>query len=198
MNDTLIVGALLLVLLGAVAFYLYSRILFTERKMGLIESILLDIKMNMEMEDEQRHMVAAHVPAKPTIGAEIEAETQAEALETDEVDTEMYTAVLESVQEETAAMTTGEPVPTVESVPPPAYEESTRDELAAMAEKRGLRVTKRTGKSAIIALLQEADKRPSGQSVSSESDGPTGGSLQGMGGASDGAPLESVTLEELP
>lgn len=183
MNETLIVGALLLVLLGAVSFYLYSRIIYNERKMGLIESILLDIKMNMEMEEERhghQHMPPAPTPeSKPMM---------VEAVEAEEMEEELYKDVLESAQPAAEAV---EAPATLEPVK--SYEEYTRDEVAAIAEKRGLRVTKRSTKSAIIALLQESDKSQPGQ-VADEPVG-SGNNLQG---SSDGAPLESVTLEELP
>ena len=192
MNDVLIVGALLLVLIGATTFYLYSRILFTERKMGLIESILLDIKMNMEMVDERR--VVEGAGPGPAIAT---ATAQAPAAEADEA--AFYRDVIETTAETVVAEATTTEAPTFEEVvatPMPAgpdYDSMSRDELGSVAEKRGLRVTKRMSRSAVIALLREADKNTSGPSESG-GNGIPGASLDEP---ADGAPLSSGEAEEV-
>jgi hypothetical protein len=52
MSETLIIGVLFVLLLAAVTFYFHSRMLYSERKIGLLENVLLDIKINMEMASE--------------------------------------------------------------------------------------------------------------------------------------------------
>lgn len=47
-TDATVVGVTLLMLLGAVAYYLYHRIDMLERKLGLMENILLDLKVATE------------------------------------------------------------------------------------------------------------------------------------------------------
>jgi len=47
-NDAVVIGTVLGLVFGAVVYYLYTRILQTERKMGLMENILLDLKVTTE------------------------------------------------------------------------------------------------------------------------------------------------------
>ena len=47
-SDTLTVGIILLLLFGAICFYLYSRIIQGEKKISLLENILLDLKVATE------------------------------------------------------------------------------------------------------------------------------------------------------
>jgi len=47
-TDATVVGITLLMLLGAVGYYLYHRIDMLERKIGLMENILLDLKVATE------------------------------------------------------------------------------------------------------------------------------------------------------
>ena len=48
MNDSLMVGIVLTLVFGAVIFYLYNRLSMTERKMGLFEGVLTDLKIMMD------------------------------------------------------------------------------------------------------------------------------------------------------
>ncbi len=204
MNEALIVGALLLVFVGAVSFYLYSRIIFNERKLGLIESLLLDIKMSMDMEEEQKH--AMHAATLVPVGAAVEIPKPVEITEVEE-----YQNVLEEVAN-ASAVSAAEPVTAAAAQPgvgpldpngnpiPAAmaaiknYDDHSREDLAYLAEKRGLRVTKRMAKGTIIALLQEADKTSpqQGDDVAGSAT-----SLPAVEGSSGGAPLDAVALEEM-
>jgi hypothetical protein len=47
-SETLTIGVILLFLFGAISFYLYSRITQIEKKMSLLENILLDLKVATE------------------------------------------------------------------------------------------------------------------------------------------------------
>lgn len=201
MNEALIVGALLLVFVGAVSFYLYSRIIFNERKLGLIESLLLDIKMSMDMEEEQKH--AMHAATLVPAGAAVEIPKPVEITEVEE-----YQNVLEEVANASAEapITAAAAQPGVGPLDPngnpiPAamaaiknYDDHSREDLAYLAEKRGLRVTKRMAKGTIIALLQEADKTSpqQGDDVAGSAT-----SLPAVEGSSGGAPLDAVALEEM-
>ena len=48
MNDALMIGIVLTLVFGAVIFYLYNRLSMTERKLGLFEGILTDLKVLMD------------------------------------------------------------------------------------------------------------------------------------------------------
>jgi len=199
MNDVLIVTALFLVLLGALSFYFYSRLLFSERKMGLIESILLDIKMNMEMEEERHakaHMHHVPAPEKPVVSPpSMSGQVEAEELEAEYYNSVIETAVTEPVvvsdvvvsdvldKVDTAALSGA-----ALSTPLVNYEADSREDLIALAEKRGLRVTKRMAKPTIIAVLREADKSSPVQADGSSIPG-AAGVIPSMEGSSGGAPL---------
>lgn len=189
MNEVFVVGALLLILMGAATFFLYSRILYAERKIGLIESILLDIKMSMEMEEEAQ-------PVVPPKGGPVFAPVVDETAPTEAASTEADIAYYSSVIESAATPAEAAEAPATESAPqepvPSAqlnYDAYTRDELAAIAEKRGLRVTKRMSKGAIADLLRGSEQTSSAA--------PVAGDEQPIGGATGGAPLDNGPLEEV-
>jgi hypothetical protein len=48
MNDAVMVGVILTLVFGAIIFYLYNRLSMTERKMGLFEGVLTDLKMMLD------------------------------------------------------------------------------------------------------------------------------------------------------
>lgn len=190
MNEAFVVGALLLVLMGAAAFFLYSRLVYAERKIGLIESILLDIKMSMEMEEEHTHALP---PKEAPVFAPVVDETGAAASSapSTEEDIAYYSSVIESATSEAPQVVSEAPEPEPTPVPASAlnYDAYTRDELASIAEKRGLRVTKRMSKGAIADLLRGSEQTSSAAPVS--------GDEQPLGGLGDGAPLDSGRLEEV-
>jgi hypothetical protein len=115
-GDAFTVGIVLLLLIGAVAFYLYTRLTQVEKRMGLLENILLDLKVatensfmgfpgmgmgkehdsgaarnNDHMDEEEAELLSEYVPKLPTshLGGAIEADE----LETD--DTDIYERALE-------------------------------------------------------------------------------------------------------
>ncbi len=193
MNAVLIVTALFLVLLGTLSFYFYSRMLFSERKMGLIESILLDIKMNMEMEEERHahahtHANAVPPPEKPVVSPNAMGQVEAEELETEYYNSVIETAVTEPIVSEVGL------VSAVAATPVINYEMDSREDLIALAEKRGLRVTKRMAKPTIIAVLREADKSNPVQADGSSIPG-AAEAITSMEGSSGGAPLVSEAAE---
>ena len=149
MGEVVFVAAILLLLIGAMGFYFYSRMLYNEKKMNLLETILLDIKMMMEMEDQAPPLLP---PKKEHVI--IGAPEMVQAAEVEELKTEdsgYYAGVIESAAKE-------EPVATAETVD---YEALSRDELAALAEKRSLRVTKRMNRQTLLTVLRESDKNTS-------------------------------------
>ncbi len=123
-GDVFTVGIVLLLLIGAVAFYLYTRIAQVEKHMNLLESILLDLKVATENsflgfpmpmmgagksggasgsnspkshhEDDEDELLSEYVPKMPTahMASSEEEELSADDLEND---TDMYEKILESV-----------------------------------------------------------------------------------------------------
>ena len=48
MNDALMIGIVLTLVFGSIIFYLYNRLSMTEKKLGLFEGILTDLKVMMD------------------------------------------------------------------------------------------------------------------------------------------------------
>ena len=199
MSEVLFVASVLLLLIGAMAFYFYSRIAYTERKIQLLETIMLDIKMMVEMEDSERRIVlqAPHriikkttgsepvVPVEPVAAATTEALlSEPESLETADSEelknAEFYNSVIENAAaapELEVANATGLST---------EYESMSRDEIASLAEKRGLRVTKRMNRQTITSMLRDSDKNSS----TPDELGKDGTAVLGSSIENKGAPLD--------
>ena len=101
-----------------------------------------------------------------------------EELKTEEDVSGYYAGVIESV-----AAAEGAPVEQAQAQADPVdYESMNRDDLAALAEKRSLRVTKRMNRQTLLTLLRESDKNTS---VPSEQ-------VDGGSSAAAGAPLDGA------
>jgi len=169
MIDVLFLSVILLILVGAMGFYFYSRLSYTDKRINLLESILLDIKMTMEMETDN------HVKIQPPL-KEPEPFEPEDSEELKDDSAAMYTSVIES-----AASAPSDRV--VISVPD--YESMSREELTALAERRSLRVTKSMKKVSIVNLLRETDRvEATGAEATLSTEGSSGG-----------AALVSETLE---
>jgi hypothetical protein len=173
MAEVLFVAAILLLLIGAMGFYFYSRMTYTEKKINLLETILLDIKMMMEME-EPNHLRMQHVPPAPKNIVLSEPEgvqpSEVEELreEVREDNSGYYASVIDSLAKDAPVNLSTMAVPSTMSVTGLTgvtnaldYESLNRDDLATLAEKRSLRVTKRMNRQTLLALLRESDKNNS-------------------------------------
>lgn len=199
MSEVLFMALVLLLLIGAMGFYFYTRILYTEKKLSLLETILLDIKMMIEMEDLNPHQnsplkydgAAKNVSVQE--GVQVLEPENLEKGDAEELkdETEYYNSVIETVAAESALPDTNKAVDNV--VPSDDYDSQTRDQLALIAEKKGLKVTKRTQRQTIVNLLRESDKNTSG-TVELGKDGATG-PFTSMDDR--GAPLDMGNVEEV-
>jgi len=207
MSETLIVGVLFVLLLAAVTFYFHSRMLYSERKIGLLENVLLDIKINMEMMSEHGndHLPGA-VPSSNKVVASNEKDEMAfynSILE--EVKTDASRPVLpdgptglEGPQEhlDVATATADAPAPS----PQVNYDDMSREELVVLVVLHGTGATERMSKQNIATLLRESDKNTYGASQSgNEVNGPAGASngIPSVEGSSLGAPLDMDQVEEV-
>lgn len=157
LSESATIGILLLLIFGAVSFYLYSRINYTEKRMGLMENMLLDIKMGLEsMNKEEPEFVPEPVGApRPMESGE------AEALPEEE---NYYQSVLQQAGEaEQVTQVEEQPVEATQEQEEKAvvsvnYESMTKDDLIALADKRGAKVGKRPGRKDLIAALKKLDE----------------------------------------
>jgi hypothetical protein len=179
LSESLTVGVLLTLVFGAIFFYLYTRMSYTEKRLSLIESILLDIKMNTEnmMKEEPEYA------PEPITGPE--------PLETKEVeqlpDESYYKGVIEAAGVESEEMPEEEQqeVKQVEiiggtraAVPSTVvvnkvsvnYESLTKSELHALLEKKGLKYKKTQGRNDLINLLRKSEQPSEVQGSSSSNE----------------------------
>ena len=166
MQENLVIAVFLVVLFGAVAFYLYSRLTYSEKRVSLMESMLMDIKMAIESSEHSHDHALPLVPPLPPTALF----TTPAPLETDDAENlpeeAYYNSVLATTdeaeapieeQEQQQEQAQAEPVEpkTVKVVP--NYDSMKKDELQKLAEQRGLRVRKTSGKGEIITLLRKND-----------------------------------------
>ena len=206
-QETLVVAVFLAVLFGAVSFYLYSRLSYSEKRVGLMESMLMDIKMAIESSEQAHEHSLPLVPPLPPTALF----TPPAPLENDDVqelpEEAFYSSVLAAATEvevEAGAEEEEEETQLVkqleaqESVVPkvvkvvPNYDAMKKDELQKLAEQRGLRVRKTSGKGEIITLLRKNDTNnttPSSSGTENASE-PVESMLASSADASTGFPLD--------
>jgi hypothetical protein len=208
MSESIAIAIFLILLFGAGAVYLYSRITYNEKRLGMMESLLVDIKMMIESSEEERApvMPVASVYSYPAKGPAVSMEEVEETFENQ--DESMYTAVLEqadasgkpeeSLEVEAEELTEVAEAPVNQKVRA-NYDGLTRAELAALAEQRNIRVTKRAGRGEIISALRKADESNNSTAATGKedapgalfpADGPLGGDLS-LDSGNAGAELDA-------
>ena len=166
--------AIVIVLLSVVCFYLYTRLTYTEKKMGLIENMLLDIKMTFDSQgrEEPDYVPEPEGAAKPLESKEVDTlPGEAEVPEEDN----FYNNVLEQVHSKDVAApaapaaTAADKTETKVSV---NYESMTKAELTNLCKTRGLKTSARPGRADLIAALRKSDggvvDEPTGVSLTNE------------------------------
>jgi len=73
LSDSLTIGILLILIFGAVSFYLYSRLSQNEKRVSLLENLLLTLKMNTEASLGGPEFVEAISSATPLSDGDVEA-----------------------------------------------------------------------------------------------------------------------------
>lgn len=120
LGDSLTIGLLLLIVFGAVCFYLYSRLSQNEKRVSLLENLLLSLKMNTEAS-----LMGVEGPDS------VEPVSSPAPLESNDVDEEEYSEMLQNIPQTSQAPAT----PRVPTPTAPAPEEEDDDELLrAVAE----------------------------------------------------------------
>ena len=168
LSESATIGILLLLIFGAVSFYLYSRINYTEKRMGLMENMLLDIKMGLEsMHKEEPEFVPEPVGGpRPMESSEAETLPEEESYyqnvlqqaNTELVENDGNTNANTNANVNTNANTLTDERPNVSA----NYESMTKDDLIALADKRGAKAGKRPGRKDLIAALRKLDESKSG------------------------------------
>jgi hypothetical protein len=166
-TESLTIGITLTLVFGAVCFYLYSRLVQNEKRVSLIESILLDVKMSMEMVGQsggrghnEDDMAVEQV--EPVSGPEPLSQN-----DVDESEEEAYKDVLQQVSSQPemktfdlsgAKPTKGSAAAAVEVTKvTPTYESMTVKELKELAKKRNLKTPHGAGRKELTEALRKTD-----------------------------------------
>ena len=149
LSESLTIGLLLTLVFGSLCFYIYSRVSYVERRVGLMENILLDIKMN---QDNQINHVLPTAPynvsfQQVSVLPEKQEVVELPTIATEEaaVEEEVYTSVLDEAHGDT---------PKKEE----HYDTMTKDELLEVAKQKGLRVGNRPGREKLLQLLRKSEE----------------------------------------
>ena len=180
LSDSLSIGILITLVFGALFFYLYSRQLQTEKRTGLIEQMLMDLKMSSENLWSNLSTVPAPTESNGGFAAaggeeefveNIKPVSEPTPLESDDVDAaeEDYASALASATIPTAASTSADleerKLTEILAAAPVAatsktqanYSSMTLKELKQLAKQRGLTHSHNAGKREITDLLQKSD-----------------------------------------
>lgn len=174
--DVFTIGAILILIVGAACFYLYTRLKQVEKKVALVEGILLDLKMAAEasfldfparrpdMDDEEdEEDDDEETPFLPTLPEEeTDVMDEVEELPAQEQPTKHIEITEFKATEDEEETPAPAPVPvqvtkSAESVTPDLESMSVK-ELQALAKSKGITVGKTMRKNDIIKAIQSASE----------------------------------------
>ncbi len=182
LSDTLTMGIVLALVFGSILFYLYSRLLQVEKRMGLTENILLDLKMATEntllamgsgmMDHDHSHDQAERVEPisapEPVPSQEVEeiheedfyknilAGTPADVPAVQEDAEDAAAAVLKEIQLTDTTSRSDKALSSVNVTKvEPNYESMSLKELKSLAKARSVQVNSHAGKKEVIETLKK-------------------------------------------
>ena len=127
LGDSLTVGIVLALVFGAVCFYLYSRMSQNEKRVGLLENLLLSLKMSTEASLFGPDMVEPTSSPAPLSSTDVE-----------EVTEENYAEMLKGLGSTEVKTSAEVKMPSAPAPAPSGAEESVSDEKAAEELLRSL------------------------------------------------------------
>jgi len=178
-SESLTIGLLLSLVFGALFFYIYSRLSYVEKRISLMENILLDIKVTQEQMPthilpevppntrfQQVTFQPELEPYQPFQPDNTEAQELPELVQTNEPFVpeleevkEDYTAVLEEAHRETPfEPSTSEDLVNSGSKVTVNYEAMTKDELLEIAKEKGLRYGRAPGRDKLLQLIRKSEE----------------------------------------
>jgi hypothetical protein len=138
-SDGVVIGIVLGLIFAAVSYYLYSRTGQLERKVGLMENILLDLKVTTEQalmsatEPELTHVQNVHVPNEVEEMREVHVEKPVRSA-----------SAKQRVQVERSSVSAN-------------YESMTYKELVQVAKQKNISGTRNLSKSQVIDMIRRHD-----------------------------------------
>ena len=154
LSDSLTIGTLLFLVFGAICFYLYSRLGQTEKRLGLLENLLLTLKMSTEASMLGPDLIEALSNPSPLQASDVdgvEEEEYAHLLKTVSASASSSAPAKELSEEAEAEQLLRSMSVDKDSVNV-NYESMTLKELRALASERGLPSTLTKKKEIIDAL----------------------------------------------
>ncbi len=213
--DVFTIGAILILIVGAACFYLYTRIKQVEKKVALVEGILLDLKMAAEAsfldfparrsnetddEDDDEDDEEEDTPFLPTLPEEeTDLPIDEEVLPEEEQPTkhiEITEFKADADEEEVAASPAPAPVQVTksnESVTPDLESLSVK-ELQALAKSKNITVGKTMRKNDIIKAIQAAEAPSATELIEQFANEPDG--ISATSSLMTAGSLNFVTLDE--
>ena len=202
LSDSITIGIVLTLVFGALFFYLYSRLVQNEKRVSLMENILLDLKMTADSNwggsEHNHNEEEVKQQEDDNVVDHIEPVSAPEPLRDNDVDAE------EDVYKEILAQTTvGESSEQTKNfdVSPkankqtvnvtkvqPNYSAMTVKELKSLAKSRGISVPSGAGRKELTDSLRKLD------GTQNQPSAPEGGSFLG---SQEGSPLDAENLGEV-
>ena len=177
LSEAIIIGLVVLLLSVAISFYIYARLSFLEKKVSVMESILVDVRVALDsiMSEHMHHPPPA--PISYTPGVQLSTPAPIQPSETETVPEEnFYSSVLEQAHDKvpqdgvtaekalesfdddkSAPADTTNVVVTSTSSVGPNIDAMTRQELVSLAESKGLRVKRSLNRAEVLALLRRSN-----------------------------------------
>jgi hypothetical protein len=167
LNDSVTVAIFLVMIFGSVSFYLYTRLVQNEKRVALLENLLLSLKMNTEASFMGSDMFAGPETVNPVSGP-----SPLNEADVDTIDEEKYAEMLQGIPSAPA-----EGTPPVKENVSANFEAMTLKELQALGRQSGVAVHGLKKKEIIDSLkrknspeLEGADVGVQGFLVSLESE----------------------------
>lgn len=166
LSESLTVGVLLTLVFGAIFFYLYTRVSYTEKRLSLIESILLDIKMNTEnlMREEPEYSPEPVTAPEPLETREVEQLPEEDYYkEVMEAAASAEEVGLDDISETKQVDIVGGgknavPSNVIVNKVSVNYESMTKAELQTLCDKRNIKYKKTSGRNELINALRKSEQ----------------------------------------
>lgn len=199
MNDALMIGVVLTLLFGALAFYLYNRLSMAERKLGLFEGVLTDLKVMMDAAPFASGAPPSYMGDFEPTPEYLNAISGPVPLQTEDVEDvaggeedyqQTIEQALDSMGADSKALYIDEANASASVISAPAIsvtklspdlESMTVKELLGLAKQNGVSVPAGTRRKEIIELLKRAPSTQGTQGTMLDGPEPSGGSpLDGL------------------
>lgn len=152
LNDSVTVGILLVMIFGSVSFYMYTRLVQNEKRVSLLENLLLSLKMNTEAS-----FMGADMFSGPETVSPVSAPSPLKEEDVDTIDEEKYAEMLKGIPTEPAsAPSDAESSPSEGPKMNANYEAMTLKELQALGRQNGVAVHGLKKKEIIDSLKRKS------------------------------------------